>query len=191
LDGEENVLLTISIKSSTSSDAKGAILSVLEYQGGLMNGEVVERSAFGSSLRVLLLNRKAHLILSFQLRISSCKAALSGGSRGVGVKLGPLDRREMTPVETLTLLRRRGLKLSVEKGTMLIGEDLRIEWPLVEACELGQGGQGGQVGGCGDGGVGGEREGGGGIVTVGKDISTFVSLDLLDLRTLVVTAAVF
>lgn len=159
-----------------------------------MNGEVVERSAFGSSLRVLLLNRKAHLILSFQLRISSCKAALSGGSRGVGVKLGPLDRREMTPVETLTLLRRRGLKLSVEKGTMLIGEDLRIEWPLVEACELGQGGQGGQggqVGGCGDGGVGGEREGGGGIVTVGKDISTFVSLDLLDLRTLVVTAAVF
>ena len=156
-----------------------------------MNGEVVERSAFGSSLRVLLLNRKAHLILSFQLRISSCKAALSGGSRGVGVKLGPLDRREMTPVETLTLLRRRGLKLSVEKGTMLIGEDLRIEWPLVEAFELGQGGQGGQVGGCGDGGVGGEREGGGGIVTVGKDISTFVSLDLLNLRTLVVTAAVF
>lgn len=130
LEEEINVLLTISIKSSTSSEAKGAFLSVFEYQGGLINGEDVDRSALGSSLMALLLNKKDHLILSFQSRISACRAAKSGGSRGVGVKLGPLDRREITPGETLiSLRRRRGLKLSVEKETMFIGEDLRTDWP--------------------------------------------------------------
>ena len=101
----------------------------MEYQGGLINGEDVDRSALGSSLMALLLNKKDHLNLSFQSRISACRAAKSGGSRGLGVKLGPLDRREITPGETLILLRRRGLKLSVEKETMFIGEDVRTEWP--------------------------------------------------------------
>ena len=99
-------------------------MSVLEYHGGLIKGVLFERSAFGFSFSVLLLKRKDHLILSFQSRKSASKTAVSGGSRGVGEKLGPLDKSEMTPDETLTetSLRRRGLKLIVEYGTTLIGE---------------------------------------------------------------------
>jgi hypothetical protein len=122
---EITALLTKSMKNSTSSEAWGAFLSVLEYHGGLVKGPTDVRSAFGSSLSCLLLKRKAHLILSFLSQKSSSKDWISGGSIGVGLKLGPLERREIMPGETIsgTSLTIRGLKFSVEKGTTVMGEE--------------------------------------------------------------------
>ena len=100
-EGEIIDLLTISINNSISSEAQGAILSVLEYHGGFEKGIMVDRSASGSSLSLLILKRQAHLILCFQSKISSSTTDISGGSNGVGLKLGPLVRREITPSDTL------------------------------------------------------------------------------------------
>ena len=56
-----------------------------------------------------------HLVIScFQSRKSSSKTDISGGSNGVGLKLGPLERSEMIPGETLASWRTSGLKLLVE-----------------------------------------------------------------------------
>ena len=90
-----------------------------------MNGVTEDRSAFGSSLSVLLRKKNAHLILSFQSIKSSSNAWISGGSIGDGLKLGPLERREIMPGETIsgTSSRIRGLKFSVEKETTFMGEE--------------------------------------------------------------------
>ena len=53
LEGETKDLLTHSINISTSSDAKGAALSVLEYQGGFSKGVETERFDCGSSFNFL------------------------------------------------------------------------------------------------------------------------------------------
>ena len=123
------------MKNSTSSEAIGAFLSVLEYHGGLIKGTVFERSASGSSVSCLFLKKNDHLILSFQSIKSSSKAAEYGASLGLGLNVGPLERREMIPGEMLigTSLRIRGLKLSVEKGSTVIGEDLTADGLDVEA----------------------------------------------------------
>ena len=55
--GDNTVFLTKAKKSSTSSEAIGASLSVLEYHGGLVNWVLLEMSACGFSWRVLFLNR--------------------------------------------------------------------------------------------------------------------------------------
>ena len=57
LEGDIADFLTISMKSSTSSDAIGADLSVLEYHGGFVNGVELDKSASGSSFNFLFMNK--------------------------------------------------------------------------------------------------------------------------------------